>query len=595
MAGYKDPHSFSNPHEVVIRDSKLEMEVNFFTRAIEGKVTHTIENLSGSTCLKLDIKDLTIYCITLDDDQETAFGIGPRNKYLGNRLAIEIKVYTRQVNIYYLSSPNASALQWLEPTKTFGKRHPFLFTQSQAILARTWVPCQDTPFVRFTYSAKVKVLPGLLALMSAENPKEKSENGEYYFRMDQPIPSYLLALAVGDIEYQPIGEKTGVYAEIPMLESVAKEFSEVQKMMEVAESIYGAYLWDRFDVLVLPPSFPFGGMENPRLTFATPTIIAGDQSLVHVVAHELAHSWSGNLVTNSTWNDFWLNEGFTVYFERRIMEALKGVSYAKMLAELGYQELKYTMKEFGEHHEDTALMMDLENRNPDDGMTLIPYEKGYFLLLALEKAIGREQWDRFLNDYFKEYAFKSIDTVEFLAYFNQYFAGRLHSITAQVAPQKWIYEPGLPSSMPAINAERFRHVEKAIRNWRHGMLPQELNTQKWSSHEWLHFIRKLPSTLTAPEMKELDEAFHFSQTKNSEILFAWLLHAANNNYQDVDPILDQFLTSVGRRKFVLPIYKALSQTNEGFQRARAIYRRARPNYHYITASSLDRLLGMNGG
>lgn len=595
MPGHKDPHSYSNPHEVVIRDSTLEMEVNFFTRTIEGKVTHTIENLSGANRLVLDIRDLTIYRITLDDGEETAFAIGPHNKYLGNPLAIEITGQTRSVTIFFLSNPRSSAIQWLEPTQTAGKRHPFLFTQSQAILARTWIPCQDTPSVRFTFSAKVKVPPGLLALMSADNPTEKNKNGEYEFKMNQPIPSYLLALAVGDLEYQSLGEKTGVYAESPMLKKASSEFAEVQEMMRVAESIYGKYLWGRFDVLVLPPSFPFGGMENPRLTFATPTIIAGDQSLVHVVAHELAHSWSGNLVTNATWNDFWLNEGFTVYFERRIMEALNGKLYAEMLAELGYQDLKATLKEFGNTHEDTALKINLKGRNPDDGMTLIPYEKGYFFLLALEQAVGRKDWDQFLNDYFGEYAFRSLDTEEFLRYFESYFSEDLPLIKHRVPLNQWIYDPGLPKSAPPINSKRFRQVEKVIKQWKNGLDPQHLNISEWSTHEWLHFIRNLPSSLTPQEMTNLDEAFHFSKSKNSEILFAWLLHAANNQYQPAEPIMDKFLTSVGRRKYVLPIYKALSQTNEGFQKAKSIYRRARPNYHSITASSLDRLLGLNGG
>ena len=245
--------------------------------------------------------------------------------------------------------------------------------------------------------------------MSASNPQIKNETGSYHFEMKQPIPSYLLALAVGDVEFKRVSNRAGIYAERTVLDSAVWEFADLEKMIHGAEELYGAYLWERYDVLVLPPSFPFGGMENPRLTFATPSILAGDRSLTSLIAHELAHSWSGNLVTNRTWNDFWLNEGFTVYFEHRIMEKLYGRDYAEMLALLSLQDLRETIQSLKDEnlYADTKLKLDLAGRNPDDGVTDIAYNKGYFFLRLFEERYGRERFDSFLKHYFSSNAFKS--------------------------------------------------------------------------------------------------------------------------------------------------------------------------------------------
>lgn len=305
-------------------------------------------------------------------------------------------------------------MQWIEASQTVGKRHPAMFSQSQAILARSWVPLQDCPLVRFTYEAKIRTKSGMMVLMSAENPTELSSDGSYSFQMKQPIPSYLMAIAAGDYQFQSISDRAGIYAEPESLAEAAKEFSDLENMIQAAENLFGPYTWEQYDLLVLPPSFPFGGMENPRLTFLTPSIIVGDQSLTSLVAHELAHSWSGNLVTNATWNDFWLNEGFTVYFERRIMEALYGKDFSDMLSVIGYGDLKEDLQDIGPENADTWLKLDLADRNPDDGLTNVAYEKGYFFLLHVEAVVGRAAFDRFLKNYFKTFAFKSVNTDQFL-------------------------------------------------------------------------------------------------------------------------------------------------------------------------------------
>ncbi len=585
-----DPHSFSNFNEVVIKHSELNITVDFKTRTIHGYVCHKIANLTGTSRLILDTRDLMIEKVILDNTDFAEYEFGENIKFLGKALIIKIQAATKDVRIYYSSSPEAAAVQWLYPKPGEGK-HPFLFTQSEAILARTWVPCQDTPSVRFTYEAQVRVPSGLMALMSASNPQIKTEEGSYYFRMEQPIPSYLLALAVGDLEFKSIGKRTGVYAEPDIIEKAAFEFKMMESMVEAAEELYGPYRWDRFDVLVLPPSFPFGGMENPCLTFTTPTIIAGDRSLVSLIAHELAHSWSGNLVTNATWNDFWLNEGFTVYFERRIMEKLEGKDYADMLSLLGYQDMQDTVCALGKNSQDTCLKLKLEGRDPDDGMTYIAYEKGYSFLLAVEKLIGRKKWDAFLNDYFRNHAFRSMDTEKFLEILNEEIIQNNEDLREKLKAEEWIYKPAIPDNCPIISSDRFSRVDEIIQEWKSGKMDETEAFSLWSTQEWLHFLRHLPGYLSIEQMDELDRLFDFSHSGNAEILCAWLVHVLNNQYSKQYDLVKEFLSSVGRRKFLMPLYNAMIKTDEGKKLARKIYEKARPGYHYVSYSSLDKLLG----
>jgi leukotriene-A4 hydrolase len=385
----KDPHSFSKPNDAKVTHLSWKAIVNFDTKTIQATASWKIEVKKGTDVIIFDTKDLTIKNVTLDNNQSTEHTLGDNDPILGKALFVRIEPDTKIVNIEYETSPTAEAVQWLSPQQTAGKQYPFLFTQSQAILARSWVPTQDSPGIRFTYDADVTVPKDLLALMSASNPQQKNDSGTYHFEMKQPISSYLLALAAGDVSFKAISERSGIYAEPSVVDKAAWEFADMEKMIAGAEELYGPYQWERYDVIVLPPSFPFGGMENPRLTFATPTVLAGDRSLTSLIAHELAHSWSGNLVTNATWNDFWLNEGFTVYFETRIMEKLYGRDHAEMLASLNMQDLKDEVQSLKEANNmaDSKLRLSLEGRSPDDGVTDIAYNKGYYFLRSIEESI----------------------------------------------------------------------------------------------------------------------------------------------------------------------------------------------------------------
>lgn len=587
----KDPHSYAKPNDVAVTHLHLDLVADFASKTLDGFAELSIENKTESNELWLDTKDLTINKILLDGDDETTFELGEDDKHLGSSLKVDITPTTEKVKIFYTTSPSAKALQWLNPSQTSGKVHPFLFSQSQAILARTWIPLQDGPGVKFTYSAKIKTDPKLMVLMSADNDTTLHEDGVYNFVMPQPIPSYLMAITIGDVKYESLGKNCGVYAEPDMLGKSAWEFSDLEKMITSAEELYGPYTWGKYDVIVLPPSFPFGGMENPRLTFATPTIIAGDQSLVSLIAHELAHSWSGNLVTNATWNDFWLNEGFTVYFERRIMEKIYGKELSEMQAALALGELKNSIKDFGEGNPDTHLKLALEGRDPDDGVSDIAYEKGYFFLRTIENAVGREKWDEFLKTYFKTFAFKTMNTEDFLVYIDENLFKGDSALKSQIRLNDWIYTPGLPDNCPQPKSGEFDKVLAQVEAFKNGDKASTLDTTNWTTHHWQYFLRNLPKPLTVEQMTDLDAAFNFTNSGNSEIACDWYQKAVGANYQPAYPKMEEFLIAVGRRKFLKPLYTQLAKTEEDKQWALGVYEKARPGYHSVSYNTIDAILG----
>ena len=544
-----DIHSYGNPNESRVRHIHLDLEVSFKERKLKGTATLALEP-AGSK-LVLDTRDLNIGKV---NGSKEGFRLGPRDSILGSALEIDLPTGARSVVIEYETAPQASGLQWLAPPQTAGKRSPFLFSQSQAIHARSWIPLQDSPAVRVTFSARIQAAAPLTTLMAA------IQLAPGRFQMPWPVPPYLIALAVGELQFRPLGARTGIWAEPLVVAKAASEFEDMEKMVEAAERLFGPYRWGRYDVLVLPPSFPFGGMENPRLTFATPTVLAGDKSLVSLVAHELAHSWSGNLVTNATWRDFWLNEGFTTYIERRIQEEIYGRRQSEMEFSIEVDELKEEMKDLapGDQH----LTIDLKGRDPDDGVTGVPYVKGALLLRGLEEKHGRDKLDAFLKLYFDRFAFQSITTEDFLV--------ALHESFPQDDVSEWLDEPGLPKSAPHISFD-FESVPK----------------KTWTTQEWLHWLRNQPEALTAAHLREIDSEWDFAHSGNSEIIAQWLEMAIQAGYDPAYPRLEQFLIEVGRRKFVKPLFEALVKTPGGLERAKNIYSKARPGYHPITQTTID--------
>lgn len=588
MAVPKDLHTQSNADSITMKHLDLDINVDFVTKQISGRATWDVQNDKKAKRLRLDTYDLTIDSVQVDGTK-TEYTLDAFVEHLGSALNIPVTKATRQVSIYYHSGKNARALQWLEPQQTLGKKQPFLYTQSESIYARSWIPCADGPGIRYTYTARVVVPKGLMALMSADNPQQLSDSGVYHFDMRIPIPAYLMALAVGDLRFKSIDKRTGIYAEPTMIDKAANEFAEVGEMVRAAERLYGPYRWGRYDALILPPGFPIGGMENPKLTFCTPTIIAGDKSLMNLVAHELAHNWSGNLVTNLTWNDFWLNEGFTVYFERRITESMTDKSYADMLWELGYQDLEAAVEDLGKDSKDTHLKLDLTGRDPDDGLTDIAYEKGAAFLKLIENNVGRERMDAFLRKYFDEHAFKTIYTEEFLQYLDEKLIKGDTALRRKLDIDAWVYGPGIPANCPRADMERFKKVDAARTAFLSGTAPATLQTAKWSTHEWLHFLRKMPRPLAADKMKTLDDAYHLTQSGNSEIADLWFIMSVAADYQTAYPAMDKFLSAVGRRKFLEPLYEEMMTTGKQ-QMAKDIYTKYRQNYHPLAQMTLDKLV-----
>ncbi len=585
-----DPHSAALPDEAVVTHLHLKLDVDFNEENLKGTATWSIKTALSASKIMFDAGGLIINHITDQNGKNLSYELIKRNDYLGDALKVSITPATTIVSINYQTGKNAYALQWLTPEQTSGKKYPFLYTQSESIAARSWLPCQDSPGIRFTYDAVVQVPKDLMAVMSAVNPVAKNNTGLYAFIMKQSIPSYLMALAVGDIRFHVIGKRTGVYAEPVVLPKAVYEFADMEKMLETAEKLYGPYRWQRYDLIVLPPSFPFGGMENPRITFTTPTILAGDRSLVSLVAHEMAHSWSGNLVTNATWNDFWLNEGFTVFLERRIDEELYGKSFTDMEAFLGLRDLKETINEMGANNPDTKLKLNLDNRDPDDGMNDIAYEKGYNFLKVLQQRIGKEAFDAFLKRYFNDNAFTGMTTENFILYMNKYLIDPNIKAYSGMNVNDWVYEPGLPSNCIPIKAERFLIIDSLSNLLIHGVKASSLNTTNWSTQEWIHFINRLDTSSLSKRLGEFDEAFHFTTSGNSEIQAAWYLLAVKNQYQTAYPQMESFLIQIGRRKYLMPLYKELIKTPEGQKLAVSIFSKAKANYHPIAQKSVEEIL-----
>lgn len=593
--GLADPHSYANLEQVRIRHLHLDVHTDFDRRVLAGFVDLTLD-WTDPTARKviLDSRALSIgaiYAIAADGSvQRATHRLGPIDPILGQALHITLAAQAPKLRIHYQTAPEATGLQWLTPQQTRDRRHPYLFSQSQAIHARSWIPLMDSPAVRYTYTARVQTPPALRALMSAVNDPDAPKSGDYRFVMPQPIPSYLMAIAVGDVVFQPLGPRSGVYTEASGLAAAAAELVDTEQMIDIAEKLYGPYRWGRYDLLVLPPSFPFGGMENPRLTFLTPTFIAGDRSLVSLIAHELAHSWSGNLVTNATWDSFWLNEGFTTYVENRIVEAAYDRERALMEQALSVDGLAKELESLAPA--DQKLRLNLQGRDPDDGMTAIAYDKGQWLLRFIENRVGREAFDAFLRDWFDTQAFRSVTTDDFLNHLERELLARHPGKFTREEILAFIEQPGIPAFAPKPESERFAQIDLVIRAYaKTEAAAESLPASEWTAQEWLRFLNGLPRTLAATRVAALDRAHQLTGTGNNEVAHAFYRLALASGYTGADSAIDTYLSTIGRRKLIVPIYQDLMQTPAGRERAKRIYAEARAGYHPITQTTLDAILG----
>ena len=595
-----DENSYAEPGKVVISDLALDLALDFDKKQIGGTATYKLDwKDKSATQLVLDTRALTISKVEGDDGKGNwtplKYALAANDKIYGSKLTIETPARNASVRVGYQTSPEASGLQWLEPSMTEGKQLPFMFSQSQAIHARSWVPLQDTPSVRFTYTAHVTSRPDVMVLMSADNDPAAPRDGDYSFKMPNPIPSYLLAIAAGDLVFKPISARSGVWAEPAMVDKAAREFEDTEKMITTTEALYGPYRWGRYDMLVLPPSFPFGGMENPRLTFVTPTVIVGDKSLVSLIAHELAHSWSGNLVTNASWKDIWLNEGFTTYVQARITEALYGQEAAEMERQTDQADLLAEVKDMSPADQALALPA-LTERDPDEALSNVAYVKGAWFLQFLEQRFGREVFDPFLRSWFNDHAFQSANTDQFVAYMTKNLLPKNPNAVTAAELDAWLNQPGIPTTAMKAQSRGFSSVDTARIAWLgSNILPTEQVTSEWNTQQWVHFIAGMGQTLKLEQLKQLDDAYHFTGTQNGEIAMRWYPLAVRSGYAEAQPAIAAFLERVGRRKLIMPIYEELVKTPEGLAFAQETFAKARPGSNPITTASVEAVLAKAEG
>ena len=585
-----DPHSYTDQSQGKIKHLTLHFSVDFTEQILNCRGEYRFDGpVTGPLFLDTRALDIQqVRCVAGD----LSWSVDQEDKVKGERLHIEHVPGVDRIEIMFRTSAGASALQWLQPEQTVGGEYPFLYSQCQSLHARSIFPCQDTPSVRFTYDAEIDVPAPLRAVMAAAPGDLRQEEARNHFRftMPQAIPSYLFAFAVGNLESKDIGPRSRIYAEPESLEAAAWEFAQVEPMIHEAETLYGPYVWDRFDMLLMPPAFPYGGMENPRLTFLTPTIIAGDRSLTSVVVHELAHSWTGNLVTNATWEDFWLNEGWTVYAERRILEKLHGRDASELASVIGRNNMFTDMKVFGMDAAPTCLKFSQQGKHPDEVMSRVAYEKGYSFLVALERAVGRAAFDPFILGYIKEFQFQSLTTEAFIAYLTD----KLPEAVEKVDVETWLYKPGFPDDAPAFSSRLLEDVQKAVEAYKAGDLPDPGRMEAWAPDQKELFLQLLPPSIPVEDCEAMLDLLSLETSQNTQLLTAYMLTAIRSGYEAVLPDVEELLTHVGRGLFVRALYRALANSAWSREQARPLFERLKSRYHPIVQVGTERVLAAAG-
>jgi len=588
-----DPLSYAKYDQVKTTALHLDLKADFTRKTLAGYADLTLNWIDKKAAtLDLDTRELSISKIEAQDAKgawtPVKYTLDKLDAEKGQALHIALPGQPARVRIHYQTAPTAPALQWLTPKQTMSGKYPFMFSQSQPIAARSFMPVQDTPAVRFTYTARIQAPEGMRVVMSADNDPKATGKGGWTFKMPQPVPSYLVAIGIGELEARTLGARTGVYAEPQRIKAAAYELADTEKMVAAAESLYGPYRWGRYDMLVLPPSFPIGGMENPRLTFLTPTMIAGDRSLVDLIAHELAHSWSGNLVTNASWKHWWLNEGFTTYVTTRILEKLYGEEVATMNLQLEQEEALDSLKDIPKAKQ-ALLTRDPDTSNAgytDEGLA---YPKGAWFLRTLEQRAGRAAFDPFLRGWFDQHAFQSVTTDQFVQYLRANLLAKNPKIMSDAELDEWLYGPGIPASARKAVSARLAKLNDTTARWlKDEIKTAQLPAKEWNAAEWMKFLNDIDNKANAAKLEELDKAFGLSRTGNNEVAFRFYRASVHAGYRAIRPNLEAFLLKVGRQKFVVPLYGALRANAEDRAWAERVYKAARERYHPETQGSVDK-------
>ncbi|MBT2143811.1 MULTISPECIES: M1 family metallopeptidase [unclassified Rhodanobacter] len=595
LAAYaNDPNSYAQPDQVRVTHLDLDLTIDFPRKQLDGQATLKLDwKNPRAQSLVLDTRDLKIAKIeALGSDGKATpltYALAPRDKVLGSKLTIATPKHPAQVRIVYTTSPEASGLQWLTPAQTADKKLPFMFSQSESIHARSWVPLQDSPAIRFTYDARVTAPQDVRVAMSAINDAKHPLDGKFAFRQPHPIPSYLLAISAGDLAVKETGPRSAVYAEPSVVGKAAHEFEDTEKLIAATEQLYGPYAWGRYDILVLPPSFPFGGMENPNMTFATPTVLVGDKSLVSLVSHELAHSWSGNLVTSAAWRDIWLNEGFTTYVQGRITEAVYGKALADEEALLSARALQKSIGTMAANAQ--KLAPDPRGIGADDALSDVAYDKGSWFLRTLEQRFGRDHFDAYLKGYFHHFAFQSITTEQMLDYMKPNLIEKYPGKMSWDEVKAWVYGEGIPKDAPLPDSPRFNAIDRERTDFLAGKLAADkLDAKGWNTQEWMYFLDRLPDVAPLDKLRQLDAAWRLTGTPNAEIGMRWYSHAIAAGDKSVWTAAAEHMTRIGRIYLTTPLYKAFVKTPEGLSYAEQVYAKAKAGYHPLTQQVVEGII-----
>jgi leukotriene-A4 hydrolase len=581
-----DPHSYTDLSQGQIAHIDLRLAVDFKTHILEVEAEYRLEKpVNGSLFLdtsKIDLKE------ALAGGRPVDWEFDQENELLGERLHLKALENVSSFTLAFRTSPDARALQWLPAPQTAGGKHPFLYSQCQAIHARSIFPCQDSPSVRFTFSAEAEVPGPLTAVIAAElvEVQERGKSRIFRYSMPQPIPSYLFALGAGNLVFHELGPRTGVYAEPEIIEAAAWEFAENETRIVEAEKLLGPYLWGRYDLLILPPSFPYGGMENPRLTFLTPTAILGTRGQTNLITHELAHAWTGNLVTNATWEDFWLNEGWTTYAETRITEVLEGKEIADLMAVYDEQRLFEIMERIGMDSPLTSLKVPSEGRDPDATTTIIPYYKGCFFLKECEQAVGRERFDAFIHKYTETYRFQSLTTEAFL----DFLKDELPVVFDKVDVHDWIYEKGLPEARTRPQSALYEEVQETLSAYLQGTRPTKKQVANWHRYQILSFLQALPRSIPREDCAYLEDILDLEKRNDAAHYSFFYALCIHSGYREIMPRVEDFLGRIGRMLYILPIFRAMISTDWARELARPLFERVKERHHQISVHVIEGLL-----
>jgi leukotriene-A4 hydrolase len=628
MGVIKDAASFANFDEVSIYHVDLDLKVDFEKKILDGYAVLRMKCHKSTNKVVLDSRDLSIKSVRLGGN-ELVFKAGSPG-VLGESVTIDIPQAESgkefDLVVYYSTSPTASALQFVDKELTADKSQPYLYSQCQAIHARSIIPCMDTPAIKQTYNARVHVPKGVTCLMSAIGyGKDNSENAEkvkewhaggsykdgfdhksfdgydaFLFKQPQRMPSYLFAIVAGELEKRDISDRCAVWAEPSMVDKARWEFEDTELMLKTAEELLGKYRWGRYDLIVLPPFFPFGGMENPCLTFVTPTIIAGDRSLTNVIAHEIAHSWTGNLVTNANWEHFWLNEGFTVFCERKIMGRIYGEGVRQFENICGWEDRMLTCinDTFNPTHEFTKLCPCLNGIDPDDAFSTIPYEKGSALLLVLEQKLGDSvRFEQFLRDYIDKFAGQSVVTDDWKQFLYAKFSDK-KDVLNSINWNGWLTEAGVPPNTPEFNDEALKDCRHLAKVWTDGT---EEEVEKLDPKAFqdltsdmkvkvLDCIETSGKAFTNERFLKLLKKYDLENSGNCEVIFSFSLIALKSKYEPLVPFMLDFVTRQGRLKYVKPIFNKLFKWDEMRDLAIAKFKKNIPYMHPITAQVISKMI-----